>query len=161
FVSWNPLEDLIVCHPANIKGADVHVKALPEEKDVLKRDTEVAALAIKELVENNPDVMFVYFDNIDHNGHGSGFTPYNPKYIDAIERADSFIGQVLLGLEKRPKVAQENWQVIMVADHGGLGKKHGGQSKEERTIPLLVAGGKIKAGVESSDSPDQASVPAT
>lgn len=159
FVSWDPIEDLILGFPGNIKSADAHGKA--KEKDGLKRDQEVVDMALKELSGNNPDVLFVYFDNIDHNGHGTGFTPLNPKYMDAIELADSMIAQVLVGIEHRPKVENENWQVIVVADHGGIGKRHGGQSPEERTISLLVAGGKMKAGVVSSDSPDQAAVPAT
>ena len=79
----------------------------------------------------------------------------------AIETADSRIGQVLGAVRGRADFAAEDWMFVVVTDHGGKGTKHGGQSPEERTIPLIVAGGGAAKGAVSTESPGQTCVPAT
>ena len=106
-------------------------------------DAMVAEKCAKLLLgDRNPAVVFLQFDDVDGAGHGAGYGPQSPQYMTAIETVDRHIGTVLDALKKRPHYAQENWLVLVTADHGGREKKHGGQSPEERTVFMIASGGR-------------------
>jgi predicted AlkP superfamily pyrophosphatase or phosphodiesterase len=105
-------------------------------------DAIVAQKCAELLLGNcNPAVVFLQFDDVDGAGHSSGYGPQSPNYVAAIETVDGHIGTVLNALKERPQLAQENWLILVTADHGGRDKKHGGQSPEERTVFLVAYGG--------------------
>lgn len=91
---------------------------------------------------NNPDldVLFAYFDEVDLAGHSSGFSPNNPKYIQAIESVDGHIGKILTALHNRINYANEQWIILLVTDHGGIFTGHGGDTPVERKIWWIGAG---------------------
>ena len=62
------------------------------------------------------------------------------RYVDAIEKADEYVGALLMAMEKRPTVQKEDWLIVVSTDHGGRGKGHGNNTPEERTIFLIVSG---------------------
>jgi hypothetical protein len=125
-VHWDPIQQLIV------KKADVN--------DAYKTDAQVSQAACKLLSEKNPDLLFVHLDDVDGAGHKYGFDPKLPKYLDAIAKADEYVGDMLQALEKRPTYREEDWLVIVSTDHGGSGKGHGANIPEHRTIFLIVSG---------------------
>jgi len=157
FTSWNWIEDYLIAAQPDV--VDHHEKgtgnAYPE------RDADVKAKAIDYLAKENPDVIFVHFDQVDGAGHSTGFSTENPKYMTAITTVDGLVGEIMTSVKKRPQYAKESWLVILTTDHGGRGTSHGGQSPEERTIPMIVAGRSVpKLGV-SKETPGQFVVPAT
>lgn len=105
------------------------------------------------------DLIFVGFDEPDHAGHKSAFSPTEKHYLEMIRTIDGMIGRVMAAQKKRLKArAQEDWLVIVISDHGGKGNKHGGDSPEELTIPFWVCGsakaverGEIKEAVATVD----------
>ena len=99
-----------------------------------------AAVASTQLATDSLDCMFVYFDAVDLTGHSSGFSPTNPSYIQAIENVDDKVGIVLNALYARPNYANENWLVLVITDHGGIGTGHGGITFEERHIWWVASG---------------------
>lgn len=109
-----------------------------------KTDEKVAEEGAKILQEENPDVVFLHFDDIDHAGHFSGFSPQNKKYLAEIEKVDSLIGKVLDALTNRKNYAQEDWLVLFSTDHGGIGLMHGGGTQVERRSFVLAMGKNIK-----------------
>lgn len=125
-----------------------------------KNDQEGVDEAIRLLRASDPDVLFLYFGDVDHTGHASGFSPTNPEYVKAIEKVDAQLGSVLETIEKRPKFAEENWLVIVTTDHGGYQKSHGGQRPIERRIFFIVSG-KDAARGEFSPGPGHVAVPPT
>ncbi len=129
-VSWEPLNVNII----NIADKKVYYDY---EKDGDKLVTEEA---ISVLSKENPDVMFVYFADVDIVGHDLGFGPKVPEYMKEIEDVDRQVGLILEALKKRPTYGRENWLVLAVTDHGGIGKEHGMQSPEERTVFYLASG---------------------
>lgn len=125
-----------------------------------KTDQECADEANRLLRASDPDVLFLYFGDVDHTGHASGFSPTNPEYVGAIEKVDAQLGTVLETIEQRPKFAEENWLVIVTTDHGGYQKSHGGQRPIERQIFFIVSGEEAARG-EISPGPGHVAVAPT
>lgn len=87
-----------------------------------------------QLLDPDLDFLFIHFDETDAAGHGFGFSPNVPQYMNAIEGADAEIGEVITALRNRPTYDQEEWLIISTTDHGGQGFGHGGNSNNERQI---------------------------
>jgi len=102
--------------------------------------SDVAANAANLLATQDPDAIFLQFDDVDEAGHSSGFSPSNAEYIQAIEHVDTYVGQVLQAIESRPSYDQEEWFIMVSTDHGGVSITHGGNSTAEKTIFLIMNG---------------------
>jgi len=90
--------------------------------------------------------LFIHFDDVDHAGHASGFAIDNPEYIEAIERVDAAIGEMMDVILNRATVADEEWLLVVTTDHGGRGTGHGPRDEENRRIPFIVSGPLVVAG---------------
>ena len=110
--------------------------------DYETKDPSVVAESVL-CIEAGYDVIFTVLDLVDHEGHSSGFSPDNPAYIAAASRALGMVESLLDAIAARPSRNEEDWLVILTADHGGKGRIHGGQSPEERAVFILAweAGG--------------------
>lgn len=106
----------------------------PESED------ETAVRAGNYIKEKKPDFTFIHFDHIDHAGHEFGHG--TPEYYLSVEKADTLLGKVMKAIEEA-KIADKTL-VIISADHGGLGKGHGGESLAEVEIPFIIWGKGIK-----------------
>lgn len=156
FVTWVPINDEIVA------SADADL-VFPEEEPVDSATGDIAVTeAVVALMEaEDPDVVFVHLDQIDHQGHVVGFGPDVPEYVEAIEAVDSQIGEMIGAVRARPTYPTEDWLVLVTTDHGGIGRGHGGQTAEERTIFVIARGGAIEAGRVISPGPGHTTVPPT
>ncbi len=103
-------------------------------------DAQVGQLGAAVMADPDLDVLFVAFDDVDGAGHSYGYDPTNENYLNTIEITDNYIGLIMDGLYARPTYYQENWLIIITADHGGIGTSHGGNSLAERTTFLIVNG---------------------
>ena len=140
---FNPdLYTLSICQwsPINIFLASTAADVIVNVDD---HTSHVEAEAISRLSTEDPDVTFLHFDDVDHAGHGSGFTPSNPNYTGANEPVDAAIGNILNAVYNRPDYANENWAIIVSTDHGGIGTSHGGNAFVERNIFMIVSGDSI------------------
>ncbi|MET2983701.1 alkaline phosphatase family protein [Aureibaculum conchae] len=129
-VEWNPINNYMAS-----LISDVVINA--------DSDAMVKNEVVNELVNNNPTALFVQLSNVDYAGHGTGFSPENPNYINAIETIDTHIGGMLDALKTRKTYKNENWLILLSTDHGGLGTSHGGPSDEERNIFVIASGNSI------------------
>src|SRR5262249_31991547 len=68
-----------------------------------------------------PDCLFIPLDHVDDAGHTHGHG--SPEYVAAVEEADRLTGLVLDAL--REAGLRESTMLLLTADHGGVGKKHG------------------------------------
>ena len=84
---------------------------------------------VQYLAAANPDVVMVHLDQVDGAGHSSGYSPTVPAYLRAIEVVDGIVGDLLVAVNARSNIEQEDWLVIVTTDHGGNGTSHGGQSE--------------------------------
>jgi len=144
-VNWKPINEKI------LSDADYQATG---------NDEEVAKLAVKHILSEDPRVLFLQFDEVDGAGHQFGYDAGNPDYLAAISVVDKQIGMVLVAISKRPKADSEDWLTIVTADHGGKEKSHGGQSPEERTVFFIVCGGEVVKG-EIDSGPGIVAVPPT
>ncbi|MBK7999459.1 MAG: alkaline phosphatase [Verrucomicrobia bacterium] len=110
----------------------------------VKDAIETADTAIKYLRQNKPHFLFIHFDGVDHAGHAFGWT--SVQYDKAVELTDSLIGAILDTFENSGLT--EKTIVLVTADHGGKGMKHGGPSNEELEIPWIIKGPGVRSGLE-------------
>ncbi len=103
-------------------------------------EEETAVVASKFIIEKKPNFTFVHFDHVDHAGHEFGHG--TSEYYASVEKADMLLGQVLEAIQTAG-IAHKTL-VIISADHGGLGKGHGGETLKEIEIPLIIWGKYIK-----------------
>lgn len=103
-------------------------------------DQAVANDAVNYLNNNNPDLLFLHFDQVDHAGHASGFSTGVPAYVTAIENVDVLVGQVMTAVNNRPNATNEEWLILVTPDHGGLGFSHGGTSIDEQLVFFIASG---------------------
>ena len=136
---WSPINDMIVGDDADFK---MNVSS----------DVTVASEASAYLRDNDPDVMFLHFDEADGVGHSFGFSPDVPQYVSKIEEIDGLIAVVIQAIEDRPTFLQEDWLILITTDHGGLGTSHGGSSIEEENVFVLASGKNVVPELITRDS---------
>ncbi len=141
-VSWIPIQQHIV------SAADIRELYPPVGKDYVRADEMATKSAVKILTESDPTALFLYIGQVDETGHKDGFHPTVPSYIQAIENADRYIGMVLDAVHVRKTFDQEDWLVLVTADHGGKGTGHGGGHNvpEIRNSFVIISGPDAKRG---------------
>lgn len=118
------------------------------EKKVVNYDVKAAnedsatILFTNYIREKKPTFGFVHFDHVDHAGHHDGHG--SPQYYEAVAKTDSLVGVILKSLDEAG-IADKSL-VIITADHGGLGKGHGGPTPEQAEIAMILYGRGIKKG---------------
>jgi predicted AlkP superfamily pyrophosphatase or phosphodiesterase len=155
FVTWAPINESIL--PSG--GGDAAFS--PDVVDSAEGDLAVTAAVVAHLGLESPDVLFVALDEVDHQGHVSGYSTTVPEYMGAIETVDSQLGEVLDAVRARDTYDTEDWLVVVTTDHGGIGVGHAGQSDEERTISIIVSGESVADGQTISPGPGHTAVPPT
>lgn len=118
-------------------------RGAPNRIEHFKTEGETMDAAIAWWKQQKPALLFVHLDHVDHAGHEHGWT--TPEYKAAVEAADRYVGQMV------DAIANSDTVLIITADHGGVGKKHGGLTMEELEIPWFAAGPGIRKGIELRD----------
>ena len=104
----------------------------------VKGSPETTAASIAYWNRHQPLLLFVHLDDVDHAGHAK--TWEGPEYKAAVEIIDGLIGQLVA------VVPIEKTLIVLVADHGGTGTKHGNDTTNELETPLIFAGPGIAKG---------------
>ena len=94
------------------------------------------------LRDKRPEFCFIHLDHVDHAGHTFGHG--SPEYYASVAKADSLIGQVLRVLDQTG--LRDSTLILITADHGGIGKVHGGETLAEMEIPFILSGPGVKVG---------------
>lgn len=129
----NPQMKIISVSSSNIindklmMNADVRISS--NGNDILTKDSAVARLT-----NNNPDVMFINFEDADQAGKTFGYDSSIPQYMEALTKIDGYVAEVLKAMNQRSQIAKEDWLVIISTDHGGGLNGHGGDSYDEKNI---------------------------
>ena len=118
-----------------------HVKYFAEGT-LEERDDDAAAECVGQLKAHQPKLTFLYQHLPDCYGHKCGWG--TPEYTNACVHLDGNIGRVVKGIDEAG--LHDDTVIILVADHGGLGKKHGMDVIECFEIPFLVSGPAVKSG---------------
>ncbi|MGN1160607.1 MAG: alkaline phosphatase family protein [Candidatus Fimenecus sp.] len=91
---------------------------------------------IKSVTEDNCDISFCILELPDHMGHETkgGFNNKNPQYVKAVTLCDKNAYKIIKAIESRPTYEDEDWLIIISADHGGHLRRHGTQLITDRTV---------------------------
>lgn len=110
-----------------------------EEKDGYENNYKKAAdFLIRN--RNFPTLAFLYSVHTDHAGHEHKWM--SKEYIHAIEAADTALGRFFDQLKAADLFKSTHF--ILITDHGGIEKSHGGVSMHEMQVPWGIVGPKIK-----------------
>lgn len=94
--------------------------------------------------QQKPRFAFIQLDHVDGAGHEEGHM--TDGYLKAITHADVLIGQIVKAIAQAGLT--DKTLILIVADHGGIGKGHGGETLEELTVPVVLAGKGVKKNYE-------------
>jgi len=114
-----------------------------KQHDYLSKDVSVVADYIR---TEKPNLCFIIIDEPDGVGHSAGHN--TNAYYEELTKLDGLIAQIIQTI--KDSGIWDNSVIILSADHGGVGKGHGGDTPLEREIPLIIYGNNIKKGMKIS-----------
>lgn len=91
--------------------------------------------AIRHLRLSRPNLTFVHLDHVDAAGHAYGFD--SAQYFAQVARADAMVARFLTAIER---ARMRDTLLLVISDHGGIGKIHGGDSDAETLVPWIAYG---------------------
>ena len=119
-------------------------KGVPDVMENPEGPQQTVQRAVAYFYQEKPMLTFIHLDHVDHAGHDIGHG--TPEYYAAVEEADRLTGAVVEGLRKAGMFEQT--LLLVTADHGGVGKRHGGATMAEIEIPWIIYGPGAAAGKE-------------
>ncbi len=126
--------------------------------DIHGRDEDdTTALAVAYIKAKKPAFLFMHLDHVDDAGHTYGHG--TPRYYAAVAKADRLIGAIRQAVTDAG-IARDT-VILVTADHGGVGKGHGGQSLAELEIPWIAYGHTIAPNNELDMPVNTFDTPAT
>ena len=126
------------------KPGTINYAVYPSTGNSLSSDNTVATAAEKILAAHKPGLTFIHFADVDSAGHEHGWG--SPQQIATIEHTDTRLARILSSLNRAGM--RQSTVVIVSADHGGAGLKHGANDARSRHIPWIIAGPGIKRGYD-------------
>jgi predicted AlkP superfamily pyrophosphatase or phosphodiesterase len=148
-VNWLPLGGEDSGGPVISDAIDTMIAFDGYETGYTLADERGVALAVEQLTESDPDLLFVYLGNTDMVGHEFG--SLSEEYRLEVENADRLVGVLVDAVRGRPSFSGEDWLILISTDHGRRDDGgHGGDSEEERRIFFLASGPSV-TGLEPED----------
>ena len=146
FGSWEMLDRAVSARPGSFtvscgRDADEDADPWPGSGN-FRPDRLTAQRALRHLVEQRPDVLYVGLGEPDEYGHHGDYA----GYVRALAYADGVIGKIMGALEHMgPRGARTH--VFVTADHGRARdfKGHGGGAPESARVWLIASGPGIAA----------------
>jgi hypothetical protein len=88
------------------------------------------------VLQEKPDFTFIYLGLPDEEGHAHGWE--SEAYFKSLEEVDHKIGEFIAALKSAN--LYDDTYIIVVTDHGGVGRAHGGESMTEIQVPWIIRG---------------------
>ena len=106
----------------------------PSDKHIAVIDRVVSEEAASVILQQGPDLSWVYLQHTDDVGHEQGD---GEAFDAAVVEMDANVGRIWRAVKARQATHAEDWLVIVTTDHGRdalTGRDHEGHSERERTI---------------------------
>lgn len=94
------------------------------------------------LAKNQPNLLFVHLTDPDAAGHSYGWM--SKQYGRGVLRADDAVRRLMKAADTA--YGEDNYTLIITADHGGNGKDHGSDHPDDVTIPWIAWGRGVAPG---------------
>ena len=108
-----------------------------------REDRLITALD-KQLSSSPATLSFLHLAAPDRAGHAYG--GMSAKYLDAVEKTDAQLGQILATIDSHPKLKQ-HLLVVLTADHGTKGRVHDDARKlVNYRVPFIAWGPGVSEG---------------
>jgi len=108
-----------------------------------KGDRETFEATLAEVQDaGGADMVMCILEYCDSAGHGNNFSNTEPKYVQAIKQSEKDAAELIAAVKARANYANEDWLILISADHGGYLSGHGPQFAGCRQI-FLAANKKV------------------
>ena len=124
-------------------------KGVPDVMGNPEGPQQTVQRAVAYFYQEKPMLTFIHLDHV-------GFMPATTSAMErrntnaAVEEADRLTSAVVEGLREAGMFEQT--LLLVTADHGGVGKRHGGATTAEIEIPWIIYGPGAAAGKEINHS---------
>lgn len=108
-------------------------------KQTAQNDEQLMPMILGEIAKK-PKMLFVQFDEVDGAGHSAGYG--GERHIEQIERTDGYLGEIIAAYDRAG--ITDSTLFIVIADHGGIRRGHGGYTDEEKYVYFAIAGKSVK-----------------
>jgi len=105
---------------------------------ILNEDDDASVDSMLAKINAGYDAIFGILEYTDRNGHGTGFSIDNPKYVNGYLEGEKQALKLFDAVKARETYEQEDWLIIITSDHGGYGTSHGSPSPMETYIFLAT-----------------------
>lgn len=103
-------------------------------------DSHLFAEASWLMEKKQPDFLYIHPMNVDDDGHK--FTADSKEYRNRVLAVDALLSTFI------PLCKERGYDIIITADHGMTADgNHGGNTAEDRHVPLFIVSEKITAGI--------------
>ena len=131
FYTWEELRDLT--RPDHLACA-----VMLNQHKARNTDQAITTAAIDYINRESPDFMFLYLGETDEvGGHDKGWM--SETYLGCVKNALDCVRRV------RENIPAE-YDIILLADHGGHDRGHGTDMPEDMTIPIILNGPSFAPG---------------
>ena len=110
------------------------------QRTILEGVTDMRAPTV--ISVRKPKFLFIHFNDVDETGHKYGHG--TKEYYAAVARVYQSIGKIIRSVKKNHML--ESTVFVVIADHGGIGKGHGGDTPQETNVPFILSGAGIRQG---------------
>jgi hypothetical protein len=101
---------------------------------------ETAQKTAEYILDKKPDFVFIHLDEVDDAGHSKGHM--STEYIKTIHEIDNDV-KIIVNAVKKAGIS-DHTMIMVVSDHGGIFHRHGKNTYEELTTPIIYSGKGIK-----------------
>ncbi|MGV6945784.1 LamG-like jellyroll fold domain-containing protein [Sphingobacterium kyonggiense] len=95
-----------------------HLAIDASTKKTLANDEEVKSAAIEQVSNGNASVVLAQFHSAEVAANND-YSRNNDAYVDAINKLDTYIGEILTALNNRKTFHKENWLVVVASSKAG------------------------------------------
>lgn len=103
-------------------------------------EKQITAIALNILKDSKIKFIFIHYPFPDHAGHLYGWM--TAQYYNEVRLMDKELKKVVTAIAND---AANATLLIVTADHGGFGRRHGSGSREDKTIPWIAWGPMVKS----------------
>jgi predicted AlkP superfamily pyrophosphatase or phosphodiesterase len=108
---------------------------------------QVASAAAEWIVQARPNVCFIHFPDPDSLGHKYGWG--SEQQVQSFAECDAALGIVLNAIKEAG--IENKTALIVSADHGGHGRRHGSKMPDDKLIPWIAYGAGVTRNFTITD----------